>query len=43
VLPSSIAHRPLDLCAPQWLAPPGAGAVRLPLLSAYCPAFAPIR
>ncbi len=40
VLPSTLAYRPLDVCAPAWLAPTGAGRVRLPLLDAYCPAFA---
>jgi hypothetical protein len=37
VLSSNIEYEPLDICAPQWLAPEGAGRVRLPLLDFYCP------
>ncbi len=44
VLPTTYDYRPLEICAPSWLAPPGAappgaGGVRLPLLVAYCPAL----
>jgi hypothetical protein len=39
VLSSNIEYEPLDICAPQWLAPEGAGRVRLPLLDLYCPVF----
>ena len=40
VLPSGLPYRPLEVCAPAWLAPPGAGRVRLALLDLYCPRFA---
>ena len=39
VLSSNIEFEPLEICAPAWLAPAGAGRARLPLLDSYCPVF----
>lgn len=39
VLPSGLPYRPLEVCAPRWMAPAGSGRVRLVLFDLYCPVF----